>query len=152
MGQDTILKMHKEGFFLKFILVGGQLVYNIVYDFTIYQHESAISICISPPSWTSLPLPTPSYTSRLSQSTEFELPVSQSRFPLAISFYIWLCICFSVTISIHHTFSSQCIFPTPAMATSLCISTAALQIGSSVPSFQIPYLCVNIWYLLFWLT
>ena len=33
--------------------------------------------------------------------------------------------------------------------TSLCISTAALQIGSSVPSFQIPYLCVNIWYLLF---
>ena len=29
------------------------------------------------------------------------------------------------------------------------VSIAALQIGSSVPSFQIPYICINIWYLSF---
>ena len=34
----------------------------------IHQHESATSIHMSPPSWTSLPLPTPSQPSRLSQS------------------------------------------------------------------------------------
>ena len=35
-----------------------------------------------------------------------------------------------------------------------CISIAALQIGSSVPSFYISNICVNIWYLFFsfWLT
>ena len=29
------------------------------------------------------------------------------------------------------------------------VSIAILQLDSSVPSFQIPYVCVNIWYLLF---
>ena len=34
-----------------------------------HQHESAIGTHMSPPSWTSLPPPTPSHPSRLSQST-----------------------------------------------------------------------------------
>ena len=34
----------------------------------IYQHELIISIHMSPPSWTSFPLPTLSHTSRLSKS------------------------------------------------------------------------------------
>ena len=34
----------------------------------------------------------------------------------------------------------------------LCISTAALWIGSSVPSFLISYICINIQYLSFFLT
>ena len=36
----------------------------------------------------------------------------------------------------------------------VCVSTAALQIGSSVPFFLTPYICVNLWYLFFsfWLT
>ena len=35
-----------------------------------------------------------------------------------------------------------------------CVSIPALQIGSSVPFFYIPYICVNIWYLFlsFWPT
>ena len=41
---------------------------------------------MSPPSWTYLPPPSPSYPSRLSQSTGFGIPVSYSKFPLAISF------------------------------------------------------------------
>ena len=36
----------------------------------IHQHESAIGIHMSPPSWTSVPPPTPFHPSRLSQSTE----------------------------------------------------------------------------------
>ena len=39
-----------------------------------------------PPSGTSLPSPTPSHPSRLSQNTWFELPVLYSKFPLAIYF------------------------------------------------------------------
>ena len=35
----------------------------------IYQHESAVGIHMSPPSWASLPPPTPSHPSRLSQNT-----------------------------------------------------------------------------------
>ena len=36
----------------------------------------------------------------------------------------------------------------------VCVSTAAVQIGSSVLSFWIPYICVSIWYFFFsfWLT
>ena len=41
-----------------------------------YRHISLLS-------WTSLPPPTPSHSSRLSQSTWFELPASYSKFPLA---------------------------------------------------------------------
>ena len=40
----------------------------------IYQHESAIGICMSHVSWTSLPSLTPFHPSRLSQSGEFGLP------------------------------------------------------------------------------
>ena len=48
-----------------------------------HQHESAIGMHMSPPSWTSLP---PSHPSRWSQSIEFELPASYSKFPLTIYF------------------------------------------------------------------
>ena len=45
-------------------------LYNNVLVSAIHHHESAIDIHMSPPSWTSLPLPTPSHPSRLSQSTD----------------------------------------------------------------------------------
>ena len=51
-----------------------------------YQHESAIGIHMSPPSWTS---PWPHilcHPSRLSLRTRFELHASHSKFPLAIYF------------------------------------------------------------------
>ena len=49
---------------------------------------TTITIHMSPPSWTSLPPPTLSLPSRLSQSTGFELPTSFSKFPLAIYFVL----------------------------------------------------------------
>ena len=51
----------------------------------IHHHESAIGIHMSPSSRTSLPPPTPSHPSRLSQS-QAELPVLYRDFPLAIYF------------------------------------------------------------------
>ena len=39
-----------------------------------------MGVHVSPPSWSPLPLPTPSHPSRLSQSTRFELPASDSKF------------------------------------------------------------------------
>ena len=67
-------------------VIGGYLLYNIVLVSAIHQHESAIGIHMSPPSWTSLLPPTPAHPSRLSRSTGFELPVSHREFPLAIYF------------------------------------------------------------------
>ena len=60
--------------------------YNIVLVSAIHQHESSISIYISPPSWPPLPPLTPSHPSRLSQSTGFEFPASYSKFPLTLCF------------------------------------------------------------------
>ena len=50
------------------------------------QHESAIGMHISPPSWSPLPPPTPSHPSRLSQSPGFGFPDLYSKLPLAICF------------------------------------------------------------------
>ena len=49
------------------------MLYSIVLVFAIYQNASAMGIHMSPPSGGSLPPPTPSHPSRLSQSTGFEL-------------------------------------------------------------------------------
>ena len=49
-------------------LIEGSLLYNIVLVSATHQHESATGIRTSPPSWTSLPPPTPSQPSRLLQS------------------------------------------------------------------------------------
>ena len=50
----------------------------------IHQHESAIGVHVPPSSKTSLLLPSPSHSSRLPQTTSFRLPVSRSKFLLAI--------------------------------------------------------------------
>ena len=60
------------------------MLYNIVLVSAVHQHESAIGEHMSSPSSTSLSSPTPSNSSRLSQSTGFELPASYSKFPLLI--------------------------------------------------------------------
>ena len=52
----------------------------------IHRLESVIGIHMSPRSWTSFPHPTLSHPSRTSQSAGFEIPVSCSKFPLAICY------------------------------------------------------------------
>ena len=67
-------------------LLSISLAYDIVMVSAIHQHEMAIVIHMSPPSWISLLSLSPSYPSRLSQSTGFGFAVSYSKFPLAIYF------------------------------------------------------------------
>ena len=90
----------------------------------IHQHESAIGIHVTPPSWTSSHLPPHSIPSRLSQSTSFGFPASYIKLPPAIYFtygiYIWyiciyisiihmVCICFNAILWKQPTLSfSQC--------------------------------------------
>ena len=63
----------------------------------------SIGICISPPSWASLPLPTPSHPSRLSQNPGFEFPASYiySKFPLAtyLPMVMYMLQCYSLNLS-----------------------------------------------------
>ena len=44
-------------------IIGEKLLYNVVLVFAIHQHESAIGIHLSPPSWNSFPHLTPFYPS-----------------------------------------------------------------------------------------
>ena len=120
----------------------------------IHQHELTIGIHMSPPSWTSLLLPSPFHPSRLSKNTSFGFPESYSKFPLAIYFTndkVYVSMLFSQTL-----FSSTLSFPHYVQKSVLyvCVSFAALQVGSSVLYSQIPYICINIRYLSFsfWLT
>ena len=69
--------------------MGGWLVCHIVLVSAIHQHESATDTHISPLRWTSLPSPTPSHPSRLSQS-----PGLSSRGRTASSHWLsvlWYC-------------------------------------------------------------
>ena len=72
--------------FFKFYFQLEDNCFTILWCTTIHQHESIIGIHMSPPSWTSLPPPSPFHHSRLSQSSGFGFPVSYSKFPLAILF------------------------------------------------------------------
>ena len=130
-------------------LIGGYLFYNIVLDSAIHQHESSMGIHMFPPSRTSIPPPTPSHPSRLSQSTSFEFPASYSKFPLVVYFTYG-----NVDVSV---LLFQFAPPSPSLMCPHFYSLdlrlyAALWIALSVPSFSI--ICVNMWYSFFsfWLT
>ena len=92
---------------------------SFILNSAIHQHEAAKE---SPP--------TPSYPSRLSQSTRFELPVSYSKFPLAI-YFTYDKVYVSILLPIHPTLS----FPNCVHKSVLWISIDALQIGWPVASF-----------------
>jgi len=116
----------------------------------IHQHESATGIHMSPPSWTSLSPLTLSYSSRLSQSTGFEFPVSYRKFPLAIYltygnvyFNATLSICPTLSIPhcVHKSVFSVCIFIAAAAAAAklrqLC-PTLCDPIDGSPPGSTVP--------------
>ena len=74
----------------------------------------------------------------------FEVPESYNKLPLTICFTYGI-VNFHVILSIHLTLS---LLPSSRVHKSVlyvCFSIAALQINSSVPSFQIPYICISIY-------
>ena len=124
--------------------------------FAIQQHELAISIYVSPTSWTPLQLPSPPYPSRLSQSTSFGCPASGIELALVL--------CFTYGNARVSTLFSQIIPPLPYPTESK--SLFFMSVSPLLPCMQdhwyyllIPYnwtelICANIWYLSFsfWLT
>ena len=54
--------------FFFYFLIERLLLYRIFLFSVKHQHESAVGVHMSPPSWTSLPSPCPSHPSRLIQS------------------------------------------------------------------------------------
>ena len=120
--------------FLMYFLIEGSLLYNIMLVSAMHQHESAIGIHMSPPSWNSLPLPTPSHPLDC-QRAQFESWVMQ---PVPAGCLI----CGSVRVSV---LLAPFVPPSPpprphlpqahTSALCVCISSAALRTGSSVPSF-----------------
>ena len=117
------------------------MLYRILLVSAKHQHEWAIGIHMSPPSWTSLPSPSPFHPSRLLQSPCLS-PLSHIANSIGYLF-LHMVICFHVTLH-----SSHPLLPPPAHVHKsilyICDSLAALQIISSVPSlvqaFLIPVL------------
>jgi len=105
----------------------------------------------SPPSWTPLPPPSSPYPSRSSQSTGFGCPASFITHSLVIYFTYGNVLCFNAILSNHPTLSFSWVQKSILY---ICVSFAALHVALLVPSFWIPYTCVEVWYLSFsfWLT
>ena len=83
------------------------------------------------PSWPSSPLQ-PHSTPLGCHKVPVWAPWVIQQIPTGYLFYIWWCMSFYATVSICPTLS----FPScPESVLYVCVSTAALQIGSSVPSF-----------------
>ena len=83
-----------------------------------------------------------SHPSRLLQAW-FEFPESHRKFPLAICFTHGI-VNFYVTLSIHLPFSLLSSHLVRISVLYVYFSITALKINSSVPSLQIPYICVSI--------
>ena len=117
-----------------------------------YHTSTSIShrIHVSPPSWTSAPPPTPSHSCRWLQSSDLSSLIHRANSH-------WLSFSHMVVCVFPFVPPSPSSPPLPFSNKSVlyvCISVAALQISSSVPSFYIPYICINISFLFFsfWLT
>ena len=108
-----------------------------------------------PPSWNPFPPPSPPYPSGLSQSNSFGCPASAAlRHALNLHWpsILYMVICmFQCYFSSHPTLAFS---HTVRKSVYICVSFAALHIMSSLLSFWIPYICVNIlcWCWSFWLT
>ena len=123
-----------------FIVLCQFLLYNKVNQLYIYIYPH------DPPSCVSLP-PSLSHLSRWSQSTKLiSLCHAAASHQLSIlHLEVYICQCQFLT-------SSQLTLPPPCVLKSIlyvCVFIPARPLGSSVPFFQIPYMCISIRYLFF---
>ena len=117
----------KCGFKKCVYLIGRILLYNIVMALAIHQHESAIGMHVSLPSWTFL-LPAPPHPSMMSQSTGFGFPASYIKLSLAVYFTYGDAYISVLVPESHPTFSfSQ---RAPKSVLQVFISFVVLHIGS----------------------
>ena len=114
-----------------YFLFEGWLLYRILFSVKS-QHESATGIHISLPSWTSIPSPFPSHSSRLIQSPCLSsLRHTENFHWLPFNIWYWKFPCYSLHTS-HPLLPSNHVYKT---ILNVCFSTVALQTNSSVPFF-----------------
>ena len=124
---------HLFFYFFILFLIGGKLLYTIVLVSAIHQHESAIGYTYAPSllnlprtSDPTVPLSgchrTPGLNSLHHKANSHWLAI------LNMVMYMFQCHSFNPSHPLLPTLGPQCVLY-------VCISTAALQIGSSVPSF-----------------
>ena len=113
-------------------LIEGQLLYNIMLVSVKHHHESALATHMSHSSWISLSLPSPSHRSRLFQSSSVSSLIHQAHPHWLSNLHV------VIKFPCHSLHTSPRFLPTPHVHKSVlcvCVSIAALQIISSVPSF-----------------
>ena len=123
----VVLLFKKKSFYL--FLIGRYLLYNSVWVSAIHQHGSALDICMSLPSWTSLqppPHPTPLHCHRALGLSPQHHTVNSHGLPISpMVMYVY-----------QRYFLTLPLLPLlcPQICSLICVSIAARQIGSSVPS------------------
>ena len=126
--------------------------YNIVLVSAIHQYKLVMAVHVSPRSLTS------SYPATRPAPPGY-LRASALSWPCHTAHSSWLC---SLVYGDVYVSVLLCQFVPPflpplcpqACVLHVCFSIAALKIGSSVPSFYIPLICINVCYFFFffWLT
>ena len=115
-----------------FLKIGSSLLYNVVLISAI-QHKSAIGMHTSSPVLnlppTARPLPTPLGHRRAPGWASWVIQERSARYLL----YTWQCVCFPAALPIRPTFSLLCWVRKSVLY--VCVSTPALQMGSSAPFF-----------------
>ena len=122
--------------FCFFLIIGVQLLYNVVLVSTVQQSESAIHIHISPLFWISFPFRS------LQSIQQSSLCYTVGSHQLSILYIV------SIVYICQSPFPNSSHSPFPlgvhTFVLYFSVSISALQISSSVPFFQIPPICVNI--------
>ena len=115
------------------------LLYNKVNQLYVYIYPHISSLLSLPPT---LPIPPLQVVTK----HRADLPVLCSSFPLAI-YFTFGSVYVSATLSLRPSFPSlPCVLKSVLY---ICVFIPAMPLGSSVPFFQIPHMCVSIWYLFF---
>ena len=79
---DTVCSSNFLWYYLLHIFfIGRESLYSMVLVTAVHQHESATGIHMSPPSWASLPHPSPSHPFMLSRSTQLCSLCHTENFP-----------------------------------------------------------------------
>ena len=124
---------------------------NIVFVSAIHQHESATGKHMFPPSWASLPPPTPSHPSRLSTEYWVWAPRVIQQIPADYLVYVWWCMFLCDSLSLPHP-----LLPPP------CPPVYSLSVSPLLPCkwlhqyhlsrFHVYVLIYDIYFLSCWLT
>ena len=125
-------------------LIGGKLLYNVVLVSSIHQHETAIGIYVSLPSWTPLPSPTLSHPSRLSQSTRLSFLNHTANSHWLHILHMVMCMFQSYSLNLSTLFLLLC-----AQVCSLCLSLYCCPTNRFISAVFLDsiYIRINIQYL-----